>query len=200
MNLLPEEIRGLICLNLDIKTIENLYACYEQDLLPCQIFWNNYFSLYNLNIIQKRNNTFNWINEFKIADIMHNLNKLDIIPCIFMYARGPIGERCNIIPEPGNNMCSKHIYVLNPSKTLPKTKEIIIEYNMSASDISNFEKLFGPSEQQDCNVTVLLTTKFININFRGIITKINIDLQITLYYYLNNLLNNYRLKFIYNAT
>lgn len=70
MDTLPEELRGLICLNLDIETIENLCLCYKKDLLPETHFWIDYFKLYNLNIVNEHNNIVDWIKEFKVAGII----------------------------------------------------------------------------------------------------------------------------------
>lgn len=70
MNRLPADILKIICSCLDINTIENFYLVsdYLENVLDYN-FWQHYFALYNIDIINKQNEPLSWIYEFKVNQI-----------------------------------------------------------------------------------------------------------------------------------
>lgn len=194
MESLPEEIRGLICFDLDIKTIENVYLCYKLDLLPGLQFWNHYFKLCDLTIVNKRNNIVDWINEFKIVDMMNNLNKLDSIPCGHTFVRGTNkGKQCNKITDPGFEYCAIHLKMrrIEYSEVTPKTKNVTIKYKISDLDLSCYETLCVISDSEDSNVTITLSSECVVTEFRTCNMAIVFNTKTELYTYLGNLFNKY---------
>lgn len=72
MNCLPVETIKLICYFADVDTIEKLVI----NILDKQ-FWKEYFVSHNLKITNQRDNLKEWIDEFKISEILRLITELD---------------------------------------------------------------------------------------------------------------------------
>jgi len=106
-NYLPNDILSQICMLLTIKDIETLCKAYNYKILSYEQFWLDYFLLQHINIIEKRNNSHDWIVEFNTCYLIDVFYIMKREPCQLTYLY-PDMMKCGKTSEPGSIYCKIH--------------------------------------------------------------------------------------------